>query len=287
MPSLIDIRRRIRSVKNMQQITKAMKMVSAAKLRRAQDRALASRPYSKIMGRVLSNIAAASVGSQDVAELPLLQVREEKRIQLIVVSSDTGLAGAFNSNLLRAAQKFIEERGHAELRIETIGRKSRDYFRRRNFSLTGEYIGVVEKPNIEQAREIADKMIALYSKAEVDAVYIIVNEFKSVMAPHLVTRKILPVELPENGGEQIDYIYEQPAPELLSALLPRYVEMSVYRAMLESISAYHAARMTAMDAASSNAGDVIHDLTLNLNRVRQASITREIIEIVSGAAAAV
>ncbi|HEY3938122.1 MAG TPA: ATP synthase F1 subunit gamma [Bryobacteraceae bacterium] len=287
MPSLIDIRRRIRSVKNMQQITKAMKMVSAAKLRRAQDRALASRPYSKIMGRVLSNIAAASVGSQDVAELPLLQVREEKRIQLIIVSSDTGLAGAFNSNLLRSAQKFIEEHGHAELRIETIGRKSRDYFRRRNFSLTGEYIGIVEKPNIEQAREIADKMIALYSKAEVDAVYIVVNEFKSVMAPHLVTRKILPVELPEDGGEQIDYIYEQPAPELLSALLPRYVEVSVYRAMLESISAYHAARMTAMDAASSNAGDVIHDLTLNLNRVRQASITREIIEIVSGAAAAV
>jgi F-type H+-transporting ATPase subunit gamma len=287
MPSLIDIRRRIRSVKNMQQITKAMKMVSAAKLRRAQDRALASRPYSKIMGRVLSNIAAASVGSQDVAELPLLQVREEKRIQLIIVSSDTGLAGAFNSNLLRLAQKFIEEHGQAELRIETIGRKSRDYFRRRHMPLTGEYIGIVEKPTIEHAREIAAKMIALYSKAEVDAVYIIVNEFKSVMAPHLVTRKILPVELPEGGGEQIDYIYEQPAPELLSALLPRYVEVSIYRAMLESISAYHAARMTAMDAASSNAGDVIHDLTLNLNRVRQASITREIIEIVSGAAAAV
>jgi F-type H+-transporting ATPase subunit gamma len=271
----------------MQQITKAMKMVSAAKLRRAQDRALASRPYSKIMGRILSNIAAASAGSQDVAELPLLAVREEKRIQLIIVSSDTGLAGAFNSNLLRLAQKFIEEHRQAELRIETIGRKSRDYFRRRHVPLTGEHIGIVEKPTIEHAREIAAKMIALYSKAEVDAVYVIVNEFKSVMAPHLVTRKILPVELPEGGGEHIDYIYEQPAPELLSALLPRYVEVSIYRAMLESISAYHAARMTAMDAASSNAGDVIHDLTLNLNRVRQASITREIIEIVSGAAAAV
>jgi F-type H+-transporting ATPase subunit gamma len=287
MPSLIDIRRRIRSVKNMQQITKAMKMVSAAKLRRAQERAIASRPYSNIMGRVLSNIAAASVGSQDVAELPLLQVREEKRIQLIVVSSDTGLAGAFNSNLLRSAQRFVEAHSGAELRIETIGRKSRDYFRRRNFSLSGEHIGIVEKPTIEHAREIASKMIELYSKAEVDAVYIVVNEFKSVMAPHLVTRKILPVELPEGGGEQIDYIYEQPAPELLSALLPRYVEVSIYRALLESISAYHAARMTAMDAASSNAGDVIQDLTLNLNRVRQASITREIIEIVSGAAAAV
>jgi F-type H+-transporting ATPase subunit gamma len=285
MPSLIDIRRRIRSVKNMQQITKAMKMVSAAKLRRAQERALASRPYSNIMGRVLANIAAASAGSDEVADLPLLQVREEKRVQLIVVSSDTGLAGAFNSNLLRAAQRFIDERDRSGLRIETIGRKGRDYFKRRKFALSGEYVGIVEKPNIEKAREIAQKMIDLYSKAEIDAVYLVVNEFKSVMAPHLVTRKILPVELPESGGETIDYIYEQPPRELLSVLLPRYVEVSIYRAMLESLSAYHAARMTAMDAASSNAGDVIQSLTLNLNRVRQASITREIIEIVSGAAA--
>jgi F-type H+-transporting ATPase subunit gamma len=285
MPSLIDIRRRIRSVKNMQQITKAMKMVSAAKLRRAQERALASRPYSKIMGRVLANIALATAGSDEVADLPLLQVREEKRVQLIVVSSDTGLAGAFNSNLLRAAQRFIDERDRSGLRIESIGRKGRDYFKRRNFALSGEHIGIVEKPNIENAREIAHKMIELYSKAEIDAVYLVVNEFKSVMAPNLVTRKILPVELPEGGGEQIDYIYEQPPRELLSVLLPRYVEVSIYRAMLESLSAYHAARMTAMDAASSNAGDVIQSLTLNLNRVRQASITREIIEIVSGAAA--
>jgi len=285
MPSLIDIRRRIRSVKNMQQITKAMKMVSAAKLRRAQDRALASRPYSNIMSRVLANVAAASAATDEVADLPLLQVREEKHVQLIVVSSDTGLAGAFNSNLLRVAQRFIDQRDRAGLRIETIGRKGRDYFRRRNHSLSGEYIGIVEKPNIEKAREIAHKMIDLYSKAEIDAVYLIVNEFKSVMAPNLVTRKILPVELPEGGGEQIDYIYEQPPGDLLRVLLPRYVEVSIYRAMLESLSAYHAARMTAMDAASSNAGDVIHSLTLNLNRVRQASITREIIEIVSGAAA--
>jgi F-type H+-transporting ATPase subunit gamma len=287
MPSLIDIRRRIRSVKNMQQITKAMKMVSAAKLRRAQEHAIASRPYAKMMNRVLSNIAAASAGSQEVSDLPLLQVREEKRVQLIVVSSDTGLAGAFNSNLLRLAQRFADEHSQTDLRIETIGRKARDYFRKRKFNITGEYIGIVEKPSIEKAREIANKMIELYSKAEVDAVYLVVNEFKSVMAPNLVTKKILPVEIPEGGGEQIDYIYEQPSYELLSELLPRYVEMSIYRALLESISAYHAARMSAMDAASSNAGDVIETLTLNLNRVRQASITREIIEIVSGAAAAV
>jgi F-type H+-transporting ATPase subunit gamma len=287
MPSLIDIRRRIRSVKNMQQITKAMKMVSAAKLRRAQEHAIASRPYAKMMDRVLSNIAAATAGSQEVADLPLLQVREEKRVQVIVVSSDTGLAGGFNSNLLRLAQRFTDERAQLDLRVETVGRKSRDYFKKRKFNVTGEYVGIVEKPTIEKAREIANKMIDLYSKAEVDAVYLIVNEFKSVMAPNLITKKILPVEIPEGGGEQIDYIYEQPPYELLSDLLPRYVEMSIYRALLESISAYHAARMSAMDAASKNAGDVIETLTLNLNRVRQASITREIIEIVSGAAAAV
>jgi F-type H+-transporting ATPase subunit gamma len=282
MPSLIDIRRRIRSVRNTQQITKAMKMVSAAKLRRAQERALASRPYANIMNRVLSNVAAA--GIEEAADLPLLQIREEKRIQMIVVSSDRGLAGAFNANLFRMVQRFIDSHRGSEIRVETIGRKSRDYFRRRGFNITGEHIGIVERPSYEQASQIAKKMIELYSKAEVDAVYIAVNEFKNVMAPNLVTKKILPVEVPE-GGEQIDYIYEQPPQELLSILLPRYVEMEIYRAMLESNSAEHAARMTAMDTASSNAGDVIDSLTLNMNRVRQAAITREIIEIVSGAAA--
>ncbi|MBV8706854.1 MAG: ATP synthase F1 subunit gamma [Acidobacteriaceae bacterium] len=287
MPSLIDIRRRIRSVKNMQQITKAMKMVSAAKLRRAQERALQSRPYAEMMGRVLSNVAAAAAGNEAAARLPLLQVREEKRIQLVVVGSDGGLAGGFNSNLFRRAQRFVDEHGSAELAVEAIGRKARDYFRRRNFRITGEHTDITDKPTLEKGREIANKLIEVYSKAEVDAVYIAVNEFKSVMAPNIVLRKILPVEVPEGEGESIDYIYEQPPEELLSALLPRYIEMSIYRAMLESNSAYQAARMTAMDTASSNAGDVIQDLTLNLNRVRQAAITREIIEIVSGAAAAV
>jgi F-type H+-transporting ATPase subunit gamma len=287
MPSLIDIRRRIRSVKNTQQITKAMKMVSAAKLRRAQERALASRPYAEMMRRVLSNVASAAAGNEAAAQLSLLQVREEKRIQLVVVSSDRGLAGAFNANLFRRAQRFVDERGNAELAIEVIGRKARDYFRRRNFRITGEHLDIIDRPTIEQGREIAGKLIEAYSKAEVDAVYLAVNEFKSVMTPDIVLRKILPVEVPEGEGEPIDYIYEQPPEELLSALLPRYVEMSIYRAMLESNSAEHAARMTAMDTASSNAGDVIQDLTLNLNRVRQAAITREIIEIVSGAAAAV
>ncbi len=293
MPSLIDLRRRIRSVKNMQQITKAMKMVSAAKLRRAQEHALGSRPYAEMMGRVLANVSRAAANLDEPAELPLLNVREEKKIALILVSSDTGLAGAFNANLFRMAQRFIDEHGSAELQIEAIGRKGRDHFRRRKFNLSGEHVGIVDKPKFEEARDIAEQMIEAYSKGEVDAVYIAGNEFKSAMAPNLVLKKILPVELPKSEEEdekqkdsqQVDYIYEQPPQELLRELLPRYVEMSVYRALLESISAYHAARMTAMDAASKNAGDVIQDLTLNLNRVRQASITREIIEIVSGAAA--
>lgn len=301
MPSLIDLRRRIRSVKNMQQITKAMKMVSAAKLRRAQEHALGSRPYAEMMTRVLANVSRAAASLEEVNDLPLLQVREEKRIRLLLVSSDTGLAGAFNANLFRMAQRFVDEHRGVELEIEAIGRKGRDHFRRRNFTLSGEHVGIVEKPSYEKAREIADKMIEEYEKAEVDAVYLAVNEFKSTMAPNLVLKKILPVEVPEEKGtkqpdtnvrdegkeqpEQVDYIYEQPPQELLRELLPRYVEMEIYRALLESISAYHAARMMAMEAASKNAGDVIQALTLNLNRVRQASITREIIEIVSGAAA--
>src|SRR5579875_1415452 len=270
MPSLIDIRRRIRSVRNTQQITKAMKMVSAAKLRRAQERAIESRPYAQMMARMLSNVAAAVAQSDTLEDLPLLAVREEKRIQLIVVSSDRGLAGAFNSNLLRLVQRFIDDQRSAEIRVEVIGKKARDYFRKRNFVVTGEHIGIVEKPSYDRAAEIADKMIDLYRRAEVDAVYIAVNEFKNVMSPNLVLKKVLPVKLPA---------------EMLRELLPRYVEMEIYRAMLESNSAEHAARMTAMDTATNNAADVIYSLTLNLNRVRQATITKEIIEIVSGAAA--
>jgi F-type H+-transporting ATPase subunit gamma len=269
----------------MQQITKAMKMVSAAKLRRAQERAVASRPYARMLGRILSNVAAASAGIDETAELALLQVREEKKIQLIVVSSDTGLAGAFNANLLRSAQRFIDEHRGSDLRIEAIGRKARDYFRKRNYTLSADHVGIVDKPKYDDAAAIAGRMIQNYRNAEIDAVYLATNEFKNVMAPRLVLRKLLPVELPQDKAEQIHYIFEQPPHELLRVLLPRYIEMEIYRAMLESISAYHAARMSAMDAASSNAGDVIDTLTLKLNRVRQASITREIIEIVSGAAA--
>ena len=266
-------------------------MVSAAKLRRAQERAVASRPYARMIQRILVNLAAASKNDERVAGLPLLQTREEKRIQLIVVSSDRGLAGAFNSNLLRMVQRFIDEHRGAEIQTEVIGRKARDYFRKRNYTLTGEHIGAVEKPSYDLARDIGTKLVEQYRNSEVDAVYLARNEFKSVMAPNLVLSKIMPVEIPEDQklkegeSQAVDYIFEQSPDELLKDLLPRYIEMEIYRAMLESNSAEHAARMTAMDTASSNAGDVIQTLTLNMNRVRQASITREIIEIVSGAAA--
>ncbi|MGH9620950.1 MAG: ATP synthase F1 subunit gamma [Bryobacteraceae bacterium] len=284
MPSLIDIRRRIRSVRNTQQITKAMKMVSAAKLRRAQAQAVESRPYARMLEHILPHIVGIAAQTESPDFAPLLAVREEERIQLVVVSSDRGLAGAFNSNLFRMAQRFIDEHSSAAIRVEAIGKKARDYFRRRNFTLTGEHIGIVEKPSYGKAAEIARKLVETFRKAEVDAVYVAGNEFKNVMAPNLVLRKLLPVKLPE-GGEPVAFIEEQDPERMLHLLLPRYVEMEIYRAMLESNSAEHAARMTAMDTATSNANDVIDSLTLNLNRARQANITREIIEIVGGAAA--
>ena len=285
MPSLIDLRRRIRSVKNTQQITKAMKVVSAAKLRRAQDRVLASRPYAQSIARMLANVAQAVDESQDGEGMDLLARREEKRIQLLVITADRGLAGAFNSNVIRASQKFIQEHSGAEVQLELIGRKGRDFFRRRHRNVTGEYSTIFQKVvRYEDALEIANKVIERFKKAEIDAVYLVVNNFKSMMASSMVISRILPVELPEQK-EQIDYIYEQPPGVLLERLLPRYIEAQIFRALLESAAAEHAARMTAMEAASSNATDVIDSLTLKMNRVRQASITREIIEIVSGAAA--
>jgi F-type H+-transporting ATPase subunit gamma len=285
MPSLIDLRRRIRSVKNTQQITKAMKVVSAAKLRRAQDRVLAARPYAQIIQRMLANVAQAAAEQHDDEDIELLARRPEKRILLLVITADRGLAGAFNSNVIRAAQKFIAEHRESEVHLELIGRKGRDFFKRRHSKIAGEYSTLFQKaPRYQDALEIAHKVIDKFQKAEIDSVYLVGNNFKSMMASLLLTTRLLPVELPEKQ-EQIDYIYEQPPGELLAALLPRYIESQIYRSMLESDAAQHAARMTAMESASSNASDVISALTLKMNRVRQASITREIIEIVSGAAA--
>ncbi|MBL8221875.1 MAG: ATP synthase F1 subunit gamma [Bryobacterales bacterium] len=284
MPSLIDLRRRIRSVKNTQQITKAMKMVAAAKLRRAQERVIASRPFSQSYEKLLANVVSAAAGDESVASHPLLAVRPEARIQVILLTSDRGLAGAFNSNLIKGAQSFIAEKTGASIQVEAVGRKGRDFFRRRNFNMSGEHVGVFDKSLFADADKIAKAAIERYSSGEVDAVYLVYNEFRSVMSQKLSVKRILPIPVPE-GRESMDYIFEQPAGELLGSLLPNYVGIMIYAAVLESAAAEHAARMVAMDAASTNAAKVIDQLTLYLNRVRQASITREIIEVVSGAAA--
>jgi F-type H+-transporting ATPase subunit gamma len=285
MPSLIDIRRRIRSVKNTQQITKAMKMVSAAKLRRAQDRVTAARPYVALLAKALADVVAAAAAEEKAGENPLLAERPEQRVLLVLVTADKGLAGAFNSNLIKGAQRFMAERPGASFRFELAGRKGRDFFRKHGVVITGEYTGLSAKPMYADTAAIARKAMEMYRRDEIDAVYMLYNEFKSVMTQRFTVTRLLPVPLPESA-EPIDFIYEQPPAELLAALLPKYVEIELFRALLESTAAEHAARMTAMEAATANAAEMIDKLTLHMNRVRQASITKEIIEVVSGAAAA-
>jgi F-type H+-transporting ATPase subunit gamma len=284
MPSLIDIRRRVRSVKNTQQITKAMKMVSAAKLRRAQEKALAARPYAKMLQQMLANVAEAAAQAGDAETHPLLAVRPEKRILLVVLTADGGLAGGFNSNLIKLAHKFANEHKENDLSFELIGRKGRDYFKKRFPNIAGEHLDVFRNVKFESAEKIVQAIIDRFVKGEIDSVYLFVNEFKSVMSSTIAQTRLLPIEVPKSATP-IDYIYEQPPEEILKSLLPRYLNVQIYRALLESAAAYLAARMTAMDAATRNADDVIDKLTLYMNRVRQASITREIIEVVSGAAA--
>ena len=284
MPSLIDIRRRVRSVKNTQQITKAMKMISAAKLRRAQDRALSARPYGTMIHQILANVAEAASQNPDAGAHPLLAVRPEKNVLVIVVTADRGLAGAFNTNLLKLAQRFVLDNRDKNITFEAIGRKGRDYFQRRDGKIANAHLDMMKLLSVDYADKIAESIVDRFSSGEVDAVYLFVNEFKSVMAASLAQSRLLPIEVPKSSAS-VDYIYEQKPEELLGTLLPKYVKGQIYRALLESVAAEHAARMTAMDAASSNASDMIDKLTLYMNRVRQASITREIIEIVSGAAA--
>ena len=347
MANILDIRRRIRSVINTRQITKAMKMVSAAKLRRAQERALAARPYAVMLSNVLKSIVSRTeIYDPETGEPkhPLLAQRPENRVLLIIVTGDKGLAGAFNTNILKAATKFLESKAGKNLEIETIGRKGRDFLRRRYLSapprpaessdaarttIVGEQIGVLGKVEFALASDLANRIIERYSHEEIDSVYLLYNEFKSVIAQRLVVEQILPVEqvgevsvaqAEEMGLKEkeraieaakgtgvalrppdtsaidaaaakfatapVDYIYEQQPDELFRSLLPKYVGIQIFHALLESVAAEHAARMTAMDAATSNATDVIDSLTLAMNRARQAKITKEIIEIVSGAAAA-
>ena len=284
MPSLIDLRRRIRSVKNTQQVTKAMKMVSAAKLRRAQDRTIAARPYVSMFNQVLADVAAAVAGDECAGEHPLLARRPENRILLVLFTADRGLAGAFNSNLIRAAQHFLRDHSGAEVQLYTLGKKGREFFRKRGVGIVAERIGISQKPSYAEAVLVAEEIRQRFEQDRVDAVYLLYDEFKSVMSQKLTIQRALPMDLPELAGPA-NFIFEQPAAQLLNSLLPRYVEIAVYQAMLESAAAEHAARMTAMESATSNAGDMIDKLTLYMNRVRQASITKELIEVVSGAAA--
>jgi F-type H+-transporting ATPase subunit gamma len=343
MANVLDIRRRIRSVRNTRQITKAMKMVSAAKLRRAQERAMAARPYAQMLTNVLKSLVSrADIYDPVTGEPthPLLVRREENNILLIVVTGDKGLSGAFNANLLKAATRFLGVKSGKNIDILAVGRKGRDFLRRRYpvaedgaerkgpIQIVGEHIGILGKADFEFAGEVAQNVIDRYCKGEVDAVYLVFNEFKSVIAQRLVVDKVLPIttigeretaqaeeltaeqreqaagaalgagvtleeidtrEIDEKakqfGTAQVDYIYEQPPAELFRSLLPKYVAVQIYHSVLESWAAFNAAQMTAMDSATNNASEMIDSLTLVMNRVRQAAITKEIIEIVSGAAA--
>ena len=356
MANVLDLRRRIRSVKNMRQITKAMKMVSAAKLRRAQERAMAARPYAKMITSVLESLTRrVDIYDPETGNLrhPLFAAREEKRVLLVVVSGDKGFAGAFNSNIVKAALGFINNNEGREIDIEAVGRKGRDQMRRRYpaavyvqaenpdqnqekkradrkgaIELTGDHPGMLEKLEAKRVFELAQSLIDRYVHEEIDAAYIVYNEFKSVIAQRVVVERLLPIikigeqqiagaaeptaeekeraaeaaisagvalgpadtqqaddEAKKFGTQNVDYIYEQPPEELFNGLLPQYIASMLYHAMTESVAAEHAARMTAMDSASNNASDMIDAYTLQMNRVRQAAITKEIIEIVSGAAA--
>jgi F-type H+-transporting ATPase subunit gamma len=260
-----------------------MKTVSAAKLRRAQERVFSARPYAEQLKKVLANL---TVRLEDISH-PLLEVRPEDRILFVIVTADRGLCGAFNSNILRTAAGFLREHDSQTVSLATAGRKGRDFFRRRGISIRAEFVNIFSKLNYGNARDIAEMVVQAYSSKEVDAVYIIYNEFKSAIQQRVVIEKILPLSRAELKDTEppLDYIFEEPPQEIFNRLLPRYVEVQVYRALLESAAAEHGARMASMDTASRNAGEMIDMLTLNMNRIRQAAITREIIEVVSGAGA--
>jgi len=292
MPNLLDIRRRIKSVKNTQQITKAMKMVSAAKLRRAQDRVVMARPFANKMSEVLAELAKRT--DEDFHH-PLLDLRGDQRYLLVLVTADKGLCGAFNTNLTKAAQAFMRENPDKTIEIVAIGRKGRDFFRNRRATIAREYVGMLGKGRVEldEALEVARDIVRLYTEdTGIDKVFIIYNEFKSVLSQRVVLEQLLPVARPKEAEPDarsvvtlVDYIYEQSPEETFGELLPRLIESQIFRALLESVASEQGARMTAMDSASKNASELIDSLTLNMNRVRQAAITNEIIEVVSGAAA--
>jgi F-type H+-transporting ATPase subunit gamma len=285
MPAIIDIRRRIRSVKSTQQITRAMKMVSAAKLRRAQDAVFSARPFARKMLEVLGSLALrANPGAH-----PLLQERGEGRVLLVVVTADKGLCGGFNANIIRTAARFLEDRQGegTELSLDLVGKKGRDHFKKRRYRIRAEHVGIFTALQFPAAQALARQLMDVFVKREVDQIFLVYNEFKSVIQQRIVVEQLLPIPRVEIAAPEaaVDYLYE-PDPKLLYAsILPKHVEIQVWRALLESQAAEHGARMTAMDAATNNAADMIEGLTLYMNKVRQAAITKEIIEVVSGAGA--
>jgi F-type H+-transporting ATPase subunit gamma len=281
--NLQDIRRRVRSVKNIQQITRAMKFVAASKLRRAQDRIFSARPYANRMLAVLNSLATRA----DPEHHPLLVEREQDKVMLVVITSDRGLCGAFSANIIKAATRYLEEKSANDaLSLALVGRKGVDWFGQRSWTIRHEYVDIMTRVDFKYAQELAQSLIKYYASADLDAVYLVYNEFKSVVQQDVTIEPLLPIrrlEIEDQGEPCLDYIYEQPPPVLFDHLLSRHVETQVFRAMLESEAAEHGARMTAMDSATRNAGEMIDQLTLYMNRMRQASITTEIIEVVSGA----
>jgi F-type H+-transporting ATPase subunit gamma len=293
MPSLLDMRRRIKSVKNTQQITKAMKMVAAAKLKRAQDRVTAARPFAQKMSQVLGGLSSR-IG--DDFSHPLLDERGDEKYLIVLVSADKGLAGAFNANVIKATQAFLTEKATGkQTSMIPVGRKGRDFFKRREMTFGEEYIGLTGTGRVEysDASAIANQIIKTFTEdTTIDKVFLVFTEFRTVLSQKPVIEQLLPIPRIGNANEgetadqaQAEYIYEQSPAEIFGRLLPKQVETQVYRAMLESIASEQGSRMTAMDSASKNAGELIDTLTLNMNRIRQAAITKEIIEVVSGAAA--
>jgi len=287
VPSLRDIRRRIGSVKSTQQITKAMKMVAAAKLRRAQEAVTRARPYASLLEQALTRVASRSAAEEGAAH-PLLASRPVKRVELVVITSDRGLAGGFNSNIVRRAQRFLVETAdnHDEVAVSTIGRKGRDSLRARKVAMRKDYAGVHGKLSFARAHEIAGELSERFLSGEVDAVFLLFNGFKSAIAQVVTLKQLLPVETgPAEATASVDFLYEPGRTDLLADLVPRHLDVQVWRALLDSAASEHGARMTAMEAATKNASEMIAALSLQYNRARQAYITKELMEIVSGAEA--
>jgi F-type H+-transporting ATPase subunit gamma len=285
MPSLIDLRRRIRAVKSTQQITKAMKMIAASRLRKSQERIMNARPYAIETRRLLCDLASRT----DTSAHPLLAQRAEKSALVFVITADKGLCGSFNTNIIKTAGHFMVSAPEREIALGLVGRKGRDFFMRRSYGVRYDRVNIFQRLDFDHAKDIADEASRLFATQQTDAVYLIYNEFKSVMQQRVVVEQVLPIPLESltdvNPAARVDYLYEPSAAEIFELVLPGYVRVEVWRALLESAAAENAARMTAMESASSNAQDMIEDLTLYMNKVRQAAITREIIEVVSGAQA--